>query len=374
MSLAAPSAAASGPRRIRVLVIDDSAVVRGLTHRWLSGEADFDLAGVAENGEVGVRQAEKLQPDVIILDVEMPKMDGLQALPLIRKAAPRARIIMASTLTHRGAKVTIQALAAGASDYLPKPESRGLGGADVYKQALIDKVRGLGQSALSRPAPGPGGSAAPAPARPAAPIRLAPPPSAMARRPEILVVGCSTGGPAALQVFLKPLAGKLAQPVLIVQHMPKTFTAILAEHLAKHLGVDCAEATDGELVRGGTIRVAPGDYHMRIASGASGPVLRLDQSPPVNFCRPAVDPLFDSAAAVYGGRALGVVLTGMGYDGREGARKMVAAGARVLVQDQASSVVWGMPGAVAEAGLAAAVEPLDTLGGLTLSFLNGAGR
>ena len=380
MSLAASPAPRRATRKVRVLVVDDSAVVRGMTHRWLSGEDDIDLAGVAENGEVGVKEAGRLKPDVIILDVEMPKMTGLEALPLIRKAAPGASVIMASTLTHRGAKVTIQALAGGAADYLPKPESRGLGGAEGYKRTLIEKVRGLGQAAIAKEARTKQTPAAarqpetPAQVKPARPIALATPSRRIGLRPDILVVGCSTGGPAALQVFLKPLAQSLSTPILIVQHMPKTFTAILAEHLSKHLGLDCKEAVDGEPVRPGAVRIAPGDYHMRLVRAPSGATLKLSQDPPVNFCRPAVDPLFDSAAALYGDRTLGVVLTGMGHDGREGARSLTKAGARVLVQDEASSVVWGMPGAVAEAGLASAVEPLDRLGHTTVSYLNGSGR
>ncbi len=385
--------------KLRVMLIDDSAVVRGLTKRWVTAEADFDLVAVAVDGEDGVKQAPGADPDVIILDVEMPHMDGLTALPLLRKSVPRARIIMASTLTRRGAETTMRALARGAADYIAKPEAGQLGGAETYRIDLVEKVRVLGQAAarsarasLSPSRPTPNGASAVAPphapaalrggppapqasaARPAltgAPIVLRPA-LANARKPDVLVVASSTGGPQALQQFLAPIAGKISQPILIVQHMPATFTAILAEHLQQALKIPCAEARHDEPVLGGRIYIAPGDWHMRIVRRGVTNHIALDQGPQVNYCRPAADPLFETASSVWRDRVLGVVLTGMGQDGRIGSEAIVANGGRILAQDEASSVVWGMPGAVARAGVCSAIEPLSQLGPKVMKMCVGA--
>jgi two-component system chemotaxis response regulator CheB len=376
---ALPSTSPAEP--IRVLLVDDSSVVRGLTSRWLGAAERIVVAGVATDGESAVREAERLQPDVIVLDVEMPRMTGIEALPLLRRVAPGARVIMASTLTRRGGEVTIRCLAAGAADYIAKPESSGLGGADTYRRDLIAKIEALGVSRRRAVAPVQGApvgrpavAAGPSPRTPvmsaaSAAITLVRKP---AHKPDLLVVGSSTGGPHALQVFLGQLVGKLTVPVLVVQHMPRTFTEILASHLASSLGVPCREARHGDRPQRGEVLVAPGDHHLRVRRQAGSLSLTLDQDSPVNFCRPAVDPLFQTAAEACEGRVLGVVLTGMGADGREGARRIVELGGRVLVQDEATSVVWGMPGAVAKAGFAAAVEPLDQLGHLTVKYIEGA--
>lgn len=380
---AAASSTPAASRPIRVLVVDDSAVVRGMTARWLGAEDGLEVAGLAHDGEHGLKEAERLQPDVIVLDVEMPRLTGLEALPKLRAVAPGARVVMASTLTRRGGETTIKALAAGAADYIAKPETSGLGGADAYRRELVQKIRGLGH-ARRRPADGAGQTAAsaassgvlrPVPAAgcvPTPPVALT---SHRAKRPDLLVVGASTGGPQALQVFLGGLLGSPARrptlPILIVQHMPPTFTAILAEHIAHLLKIDCREARNNDPVRAGEVLIAPGDFHMRLARTKTGMCVRLDQGPMVSFCRPAVDPLFESAADVTDGRVLGVVLTGMGSDGRDGARCIVQSGGRVIVQDEASSVVWGMPGAVAKAGLAGAIEPLDRIGSTTQKAIEG---
>ncbi len=349
-------------RRPSVLVVDDSAVVRGMVARWVEEDGRFTLAATCPDGEQGVRRAGELQPDLVVLDVEMPRMDGLTALPLILKAAPKARVVMASTLTSKGAQVTFRAMALGAADYAPKPEAGRVGGAEDYRRELLDKLFALagrrGTRAPERvlaaeaPQPAPAGPAAPAPSgrRGTMPVKL-------------LAIGSSTGGPEALRAVVAAIASAQAAraPIVVSQHMPKIFTAILAEHLSK-AGVPAKEAEDGEVLQPGSIYVAPGDHHLTVIGEPGSFRARLDQSPPVNFCRPAVDPLFRSCAKAAGGGLLAVVLTGMGSDGREGARSVRDAGGHVLVQDQATSVVWGMPGAVAEAGLADMMLPIQDIG------------
>jgi two-component system chemotaxis response regulator CheB len=341
-----PAAPPAGTRP-RVLVVDDSAVVRGLVARWIEADDRLELAGTCPDGEQGLRRATELQPDLVVLDVEMPRMDGLTALPLILKAAPKARVVMASTLTRQGADVTVKALSLGAADFAAKPGAGQLGGAEAYRVELLQKLVALSP----RLTPPPRVTAAPA--RPAA--------RAAAVRPLIIAIGASTGGPQALREVVAALPADTRAPILITQHMPRLFTAMLAEHLSK-LGPPAAEAIDGETLRPGRIYLAPGDFHLTVRSGPGGLHAALDQNPQVNFCRPAVDPLFMSLADAGVRNVLAVVLTGMGSDGREGVRRLRAAGAQVIVQDQPSSVVWGMPGAVAEAGLADMILPLSEIG------------
>jgi two-component system chemotaxis response regulator CheB len=359
---------------IRVLLADDSAVVRGLVSRWLTTEAGIELVGMGLNGRDAVRLTLELQPDVIVLDVEMPELDGLGAIPEILKACPGVRILMASTLTHRNAEVTLKALSLGATDYLPKPVTGKLAAAADFKRDLALRIRALGaRRSVARPSttPAAAGARAAAPvARPAAPVPQ------LARRTnrlpaDVLVIGSSTGGPQALQVVISGLAGKVQVPILIAQHMPAMFTTILADHLGKAFGAPCLEAKDGMPLLGGRIYVAPGDFHTRIARRHGALVATLDQSLQINYCRPAVDPLFASAAEHLGERVLAVVLTGMGADGREGARAIIAKGGSVLAQDEATSVVWGMPGAVAQAGLATAIKPLPEMAGTIVAFAQG---
>lgn len=359
---------------IRVLIADDSAVVRGLVARWLEAEPGVIVAGMARDGREAVDLAGKLKPDVIVLDVEMPELDGLQALPLLIAAAPKAKILVSSSLTRRNAEVTLKALQLGATDCLAKPETGRLGGADAFRTDLIARVKVLG----GRPSPAPAAPASSAAAVAVTPsaVRAAPTLRAAGARPpaQVIVVGCSTGGPNALQVFLPALAGRTNAPILLVQHMPPMFTAVLAEHLAKRLGGRASEAVDGELLKPGYVYVAPGDRHMRVERKAGVVRIALDSSPPVNFCRPAVDPLFISAAEVFGAAVVGCVLTGMGADGRTGAEAIVGRGGVVLAQDEATSVVWGMPGAVAQAGLATAVKPLNEIGPAVLAMAQGTSR
>ena len=321
------------------------------------------------DGKKAVEQIGQIKPDVVILDVEMPHMDGLTALPQLHRIDPHARIIMASTLTREGAATTLRAMSLGAADYIAKPEATSLGGAAGYQRDLVEKVKALGKASQS--------AKSPRPRRPVSQLVRQPVRPMVGRlfRPRIVVVASSTGGPQALQAFLPPVAKATNLPILLVQHMPKTFTTILAEKLSKLCGRPCIEPKNGDPVRNGVIYLAPGDYHMRIVRSASGAeVIQLDQSAPVNFCRPAADPMFESAVERFGGSVLGVVLTGMGHDGRDGSDLIQKAGGRILAQDEATSVVWGMPGAVAEAGLANDIKPLPELPGAVIKFLNGEGK
>jgi len=341
------------------MLVDDSAIVRGFMRRWIEEEPRVELVKVCSDGAQAVAEVANIRPDVIVLDIEMPNMDGLTALPHLRKLAPQAKIVMASTLTSAGAHQTVKALSLGAADFIAKPQASAMGAVDSYRRELIDKIIALGPRVPSR-----AGAASPAPV--ALRTRLA-----AVGHPSVMVVAASTGGPGALPVFLGQIARHIDVPILIVQHMPATFTPVFAEKLESAIGKRCREAVDGDVLAPGSVYLAPGDYHMRIARSPSGRIVTLDKNAPVNFCRPAADPLFESAAAAFGNRVLGVVLTGMGHDGRDGAGHIVKAGGRVLVQDEASSVVWGMPGAVAQAGLAEAVKPLRDLGPAALRMMNG---
>jgi two-component system, chemotaxis family, protein-glutamate methylesterase/glutaminase len=378
---------AIGDAPYRVMVVDDSSVVRVLVVRMLEADPGITVVASVCNGRSAVDRLKLCRDiDVVVLDIEMPVMDGLTALSLLLAVDPTIQVIMASTLTQHNAEISLRALEAGAADYVPKPSSRQLGGNEDFRRELLAKVKALAavhrrraQSAVGRPpaeqpgtAParslGPTGRPAAAPARPS--LR-----APGASRPEVIAIGCSTGGPQALAVLLKALQPRtLAQPILITQHMPPTFTAILADHLGRAAGVPCAEARSGEPLAAGRVYVAPGDHHLLVETAPSGARLRLTQDPPENFCRPSVDPMLRSVARCYGRRALAVILTGMGSDGLAGSRSLVEAGGSVVAQDQASSVVWGMPGAVAGAGLCCAVEPLERLAGKILTLANGGNR
>ena len=374
MSAAAPaiaraSAEDSGP--LRVLVVDDAIVVRGLVSRWLNAEPDIEVVGALRNGRDAVDQIEAIDPDIVLLDVEMPVLDGLSALPLLLEKKRDLIVIMASTLTSPNSEVSLKAISLGAVDCIPKPTSgRDSVATNTYKQGLIDRVRRFGaqrrQALAARRA-----RVAAAQAQSAV---LLMPRAASSRAgsvalrpfsvlpPQALVIGASTGGPQALATLMTAIGPVIKRvPVLITQHMPATFTSILAEHLERACGHAAREARDGELLTAGIIRIAPGGRHMRIARRDGRPVVALDDEPPVNFCKPAVDPLFSSAAAVWGGATLAVVLTGMGVDGTRGATDIVARRGSVIAQDEATSVVWGMPGSVAHAGLCSAVLPLEQI-------------
>ncbi|WP_448206596.1 protein-glutamate methylesterase/protein-glutamine glutaminase [Azospirillum sp. sgz302134] len=363
----------SGPDPVRVMVVDDSAVIRGLLTRALEGDADIRVVASVGDGQMAINSLQRNSIDVIVLDIEMPVMDGLTAIPKLLAVAPQVKIIMASTLTLRGADVSMRCLSAGAADYIPKPTStRELGGAEDFKRELVSKVKALGAAARRA------GSRTRGEIRP-----LTPPPASFLKRetpqvtlrpaaapaggiqakPDIIAIGSSTGGPQALFEVLAHLKGSVTQPILITQHMPATFTTILAEHITRQCGLNAQEAKDGEPIVSGRCYIAPGDFHMLVAQRGGANVISLTKDPPENFCRPAVDPMMRSIMRAYGGRkVLACILTGMGQDGLKGCTDLVNAGGTLIAQDEASSVVWGMPGAVAQAGICSAVLPLKEIG------------
>ncbi len=402
MSLAAPtrppSVAPPADGLIRVMVVDDAVVVRGLVARWVEEEPGLALVASLRNGKEAVDQLERANPDVVILDVEMPVLDGLAALPQLLAKNRNIAVIMASTLTRRNVEVSLKALSLGAADYIPKPESsRGVTTSPTFRRELIEKIRQLGlrkkrkEEARARAAGGALAVAVPvaAPAAAAPRFRAATPlttpgeaagPGASTIHlrpfsntpPRALVIGSSTGGPQALIAVLSHLAPVVDRvPVLITQHMPPTFTTILAEHIARASGRPAREAVDGEPVAPGTIYLAPGGRHLRVARQNGSAFIALDDGPLVNFCRPAVDPLFISAANVWGPAVVALVLTGMGADGTAGGGEIARAGGSIIAQDEASSVVWGMPGAAAHAGICSAIVPLDQIPAKLIRLFSG---
>ena len=367
------------------MVVDDSAVIRGLISRWVSSEPDMVVAASLRTGLDAVNQIDRVNPDVALLDIEMPELDGISALPLLLAKKRNLIIIMASTLTRRNAEISFKALSLGASDYIPKPEStREPAAAETFRHDLIQKIRHLGAKVRRAVPASPSPSAVPAPGRPRelsprpapAPASVASPPiirrAFSIQAPRALLIGSSTGGPQALMTLVTELGAVIYRfPVLITQHMPPTFTTILAEHLARSSHRPAREAVDGEIVKAGQIYLAPGGRHMRVARNGTDVVITLDDWPPVNFCKPAVDPLFTSAINVWQGGVLAVVLTGMGSDGMRGGKEIVAAGGSVIAQDEASSVVWGMPGAAAHAGICAAILPLNQIASKVVRVFSG---
>lgn len=349
-------------RRIRVLVVDDSVVVRRLVSDVISADQRFEVVGTAANGSIGLQKIGQLSPDLVTLDVEMPELDGLQTLVAIREKWPRLPVIMFSTLTERGAATTLEALSRGASDYVTKPANVGSVSLaqERVREQLLPKILAFCGHLLPAPAMAP----VPPPKLPSivAGTAFKTPRMGARREPiEIVAVGVSTGGPNALAELIPALPGDLGVPVVVVQHMPAMFTKLLAERLDKLSPLSVAEGIDGEWLNPGQVWIAPGDRHMLIQRQGDRCKLRLNDGPPENSCRPAVDPLFASVTECYGGRMLAVILTGMGYDGLRGSERVKLAGGRVIAQDEASSVVWGMPGAVARAGLADSVLPLHDI-------------
>jgi two-component system chemotaxis response regulator CheB len=335
-------------RKIRVLHIDDSAVMRSLLRMVLEPQASIEIAATASSGQEGLATFERIQPDLVLLDIEMPGMNGLEVLSSIRRINRRVPVIMCSTLTSRGARITIEALSRGATDYVTKPGAQhGIHeGVDTLSRELLPKIFALfpPESHLAVPVSTP------------APRSVLPPSSLLP--PKLLVIGVSTGGPAALEVLLPKIPASFPLPILIVQHMPRLFTGLLAERLNGLCPLRVREAAPDSRAEPGVIDIARGDWHLELNREMR---LRLNQNEPENFCRPSVDVLFRSAAQVCAGRVLGVMLTGMGSDGLAGSRVIRAAGGIILAQDAATSVVWGMPGAVAHADLANKILPLDTI-------------
>jgi len=342
------------------MVVDDSAAIRGTWARLVDAESDMSVVAAARNGRTALEILARRPVDVVLLDVEMPEMDGISALPHILHDRPHVRVIMASSLTQRGAEVTIRALSLGAADYVTKPSAASGGGLEAVAAELLRKIRALAPHADTRVAADPGARTDSGGAPPA-PVPGWRAPHVPAPLPRAVVVASSTGGPKALTTVLANLPAEFPLPIVIVQHMPAMFTAMLAERLARESGRACAEAEGGQAPRAGHVYVAPGDRHLLLERRSGEVVLALSDDDPVNFCRPSADPLFRSAARVYGAAVVGVILTGMGHDGLEGARTLAEVGAPLLVQDEATSVVWGMPGAVVRAGLTSQVVPVDRI-------------
>jgi two-component system chemotaxis response regulator CheB len=364
---------------IRVMIVDDAVVVRGVLGRWIEAEPDMQIVASLRNGREAVDHLERVRPDVTLLDIDMPELDGLNALPLLLARKRDLVVIMASTLTRRNAEISLRALTLGAKDYIAKPNAYGdFAGAEEFHRQLVDKIRQLSarfhrrdagagvtpKPAAAWPAESADGQVARTEAPPLVPhhpgeVELRPFPACV---PKALVIGASTGGPQALMSVIGKLNGTFDRvPILITQHMPPTFTAIIAEHLTQATGRKAREGRDGEPVVGGSVYVAPGGKHMRVVRRDGGVAIEINDEPPVNFCKPAVDPLFESAAHVWPQGICALVLTGMGADGLRGGRAIVAAGGSVVAQDEATSVVWGMPGQVAHAGLCSAVLPVHEI-------------
>lgn len=382
---------------IRVLVVDDSIVIRRLVSDILKTDAEIEVVGTAVNGKVALDKLPTLKPDVMTLDVEMPVMDGLQTLVEVRKTYKKLPIIMFSTLTERGAGATLDALERGASDYVTKPANVGSvsESMEAVRSQLIPKIKSLtGRAPMPprRPRPAFGGEPPPG-ARPSlagqpgsggsvqvgsaqvgsaqtGSVKLGP----ATAKVDVVCIGVSTGGPDALTQLVSALPGNFPVPIVVTQHMPPVFTQLFAQRLDAKAKVKVVEANHGEPLLPGKVYIAPGDYHMRFKKSPTGAVVALDQGPQENYCRPAVDPMFRSIGDIYGGNVLAVIMTGMGQDGHRGAEPLLRAGGRLLVQDEATSVVWGMPGAAVASGLPCDVVPLEKMAEAIINRTMAPGR
>lgn len=360
------------------MIVDDSAVIRGGLKHILEEDPQIEITGSAQNGELAIKEAERKKPDIIILDVEMPVMDGLTALPKILDVSPNSKVIMFSALTEKGADTSIRAMALGAVECLLKPSAGSAKKGSPFQQDLLRLVKNL--SGKTQPATrinerGPAAAPSPlstplkteqdAPPRPniaaSGEFQLLKDPKAFTGKPSVLAIGSSTGGPQALFATLSHLKD-VNIPVVITQHMPATFTKILADHIQTQCGIPAHEGEDGMPLQKGHIYVAPGGKHMLIQGSTFNPVIALNDGPAENFCKPAVDPMFRSLVDIYGSRIMAVILTGMGHDGLKGGQAITEAKGRLIAQDKSTSVVWGMPGAVAMAGICREVLPLPDIG------------
>ncbi len=402
-----------GPEIYRVMIVDDSAFIRGAIARAIESDPSLRIVVSVSNGEQAIRALQREPVDVIVLDIEMPVMDGLTALPKLKEIDGAVQVIMASTLTQKNAEISLKAMSLGATDYIPKPSSSHEVTAAVdFRRDLVEKVKALGSLARrsgvrlpltktdtpttqKEPSKMPTSTATakvsearltqttaattttehvaykpllPAGSKKEVVLRRDP-----IVRPNILAIGSSTGGPQALFRVIKDMGPGLPQPIVITQHMPPSFTTILADHIARQCGVTCREAQDGDILEAGSYYIAPGDFHMLIEKSPAGPKVKLVKSPPENFCRPSVDPMLRSLVDLYGRNILVIILTGMGQDGARGSEVIVKTGGSVIAQDEATSVVWGMPGAVATLGLCSAVLPVNDIGGFVRQTATRAG-
>ncbi len=368
----APLASTKAQPKCRVMLVDDSLVVRGILRKILMSDPSMEIVAGVGNGKLAVEELDKTDVDAVILDIEMPVMDGITALPLMLKKKPDLMVLVASTLSLKNADISMKCLALGAKDYIPKPTTQTFSqDEDGFKRELIEKLQTITQSIRDRKketlkpkVPQSVGNAGPVAGseyflRPLAQVR-----------PEAIVVGSSTGGPQALAEVLKGVKGKFKQPIFVAQHMPPLFTKSLAAHIERSSGMPTKEGEDGEVVKGGHIYIAPGDFHMEVVSRGADKVIKLTKTPPENFCRPSVNPLLRSVAMAYHGKALCAMLTGLGADGSQGAKSFTDAGGTIIAQDKATSVVWGMPGAVTEGGFCSAVMPLKEMQGALEKIAN----
>lgn len=341
-------------RKIRVLIVDDSVVIRRLLTDILNEDPDIEVAGTAPNGKIALAKLSQINPDIVTLDIEMPELDGLGTLPELRKVYPKLPVIMFSTLTERGAAATLEALSLGASDYVAKPANVGNVSAaiEMVKAHLLPKIKALCPLIQQDLA-----NSVRAPTRTLVPRNTL----RVQKSCEVLLLGSSTGGPQALACVLAGLPANFPVPIVVVQHMPPVFTRHLADRLNQMSALEVSEATHGDELRPGRVLIAPGGFHLELQRQGLAVKTLLQQGPPENSCRPAVDVLFRSAANVFGAGCLALVLTGMGQDGLRGAQDIFHVGGTILAQDEATSVVWGMPRAVTVAGLASQTLPLPMI-------------
>lgn len=350
---------------INVMLVDDSAVIRGALTRMLESSDHIKIVKSVADGGMGVAAAKSAQPDIVILDIEMPVMDGLTALPKILEAAPKTKVIMFSSLTEKGATVTMKAMQLGAVECLVKPSSaQEVGEGSEFHQQMVKLIESLAPVSVRRaiaPAPKATSQSSPSESLISGSFSLCNDSMSYKGKPRVVAIGSSTGGPQALFNVLKSCKG-FDVPIVITQHMPATFTKILAEHIEQQTGIRAQEGQTGMALEAGQVYVAPGGFHMLFQNKDGQIKIKLDEGPPINFCKPAVDTMFDSIVQIHGEKVLGVILTGMGHDGRDSCKRLVEKRGRVIAQDEKTSVVWGMPGATAQENICSAVLPVDDIG------------